>query len=347
MVKKYNLRYTRSTSLLTASVKGKVNYFYIFGGRDESSYTLIQGITLFGCLFDEVALMPRSFVDQAITRSLSVDDSKLWFNCNPESPKHWFYTDWILDAERHNAKHLHFLLEDNPSLTDRAIEKAKRSFVGVFYDRYIRGLWVTAEGSIYRIFSEREDEYKVEDPRDLIEVNIGVDFGGSGSAHSFVATGITRGYHSLVALISERHENKDHIIDPDELGKLFVAFVNRVVALHGVPRAAYCDSAEQTLIAGLRASCRTGGCGWLKIENALKTTINDRIKFTLRLMAQNRFGYVPHNCESLAGALSTAVWDSKDPTSDRRLDNGTSDIDTLDAFEYSFERQMSRFMRME
>lgn len=145
----YDLSYTRSSNVLTVAGQGKINRFYIFGGRDESSYTLIQGITLSGVLCDEVALMPRSFVEQAIARTLSVSGSKLWFNCNPEGPQHWFYKEWIKQAEKKKALHLHFLMKDNPTMDEEKIRNAESQFQGVFYDRYVKGLWVQAEGLVY------------------------------------------------------------------------------------------------------------------------------------------------------------------------------------------------------
>ena len=145
----FKLTYTRSINLLTVEGNGRKNYFYVFGGKDESSYMLIQGITLSGVLFDEIVLMPQSFVEQAITRTLSVQGAKLWFNCNPDTKYHWFYREWILNTEMHDALHLHFLMQDNPILTPEMIATAERQFTGVFHDRYIRGLWVAAEGLIY------------------------------------------------------------------------------------------------------------------------------------------------------------------------------------------------------
>jgi len=124
------------------------NKFYVYGGRDESSQSLIQGITLAGVLLDEVALMPESFVNQATGRC-SVDGSKYWFNCNPESPQHWFYTKWIKRAKSRKLLHLHFTMDDNPSLTEHIKQRYTAMYDGVFYDRFIRGLWVIAEGLIY------------------------------------------------------------------------------------------------------------------------------------------------------------------------------------------------------
>ena len=152
----FKVNYTRSVNLLTIEGMGKKNYFYVFGGKDESSYMLIQGITLSGVFFDEVALMPRSFVEQAVTRTLSVEQAKLWFNCNPDNQFHWFYTEWIQKADEKNALHLHFLMSDNPILSLAQLESAEKQFTGVFHDRYIKGLWVSAEGVIYDMFSKQK-----------------------------------------------------------------------------------------------------------------------------------------------------------------------------------------------
>ena len=122
----------------------------------------------------------------------------------------------------------------------------------------------------------------------------------------------------------------------------------KVGNLYGFITVVYCDSAEQTLIAGMRTAVRKAGLGWIRIENALKTTINDRIRFTQRMLSQHRFFYVKDQCQSLEDALTTALWDEKKSlVEDVRLDDGTSDIDTLDAFEYTFERDISRFIRYE
>lgn len=143
---------------------GHENYVYSYGGTDESSYQKIQGITLAGVLLDEVALMPRSFVEQAIARC-SVDGRKLWFNCNPESPLHWFYTEWIQQAEKHNALHLHFELDDNPALSEKIKDGYRSMYTGVFYSRYILGLWVMADGLIYDMFTREAHVF----PTDSLE----------------------------------------------------------------------------------------------------------------------------------------------------------------------------------
>ena len=143
----------RSENLVTVRFRGRQNRFYIFGGRDESSASLIQGITFAGVLLDEVALMPRSFVEQACARC-SVAGSRLWFNCNPAGPSHWFYRTWVLEAEQRGCLRLHFTMEDNPSLTEQIRERYRRLYTGVFYRRFILGQWAQAEGRVYDFFSE-------------------------------------------------------------------------------------------------------------------------------------------------------------------------------------------------
>ena len=158
----YKVEDKRSDNMLIVTMADKVNYFYIFGGKDESSQDLIQGITLAGCLFDEVALMPESFVNQATGRC-SVDGSKLWFNCNPDYPKHWFKVNWIDKIEEKNMLHLHFTMDDNLSLTDRVKKRYFHMYSGTFFQRFILGLWVRAEGLIYAKFANEKSKlyYKV------------------------------------------------------------------------------------------------------------------------------------------------------------------------------------------
>ena len=141
----------RSENLLIVTFHGHENRFYIFGGRDESSASLIQGITFAGILLDEVALMPQSFVEQACARC-SVTGSRLWFNCNPAGPTHWFYRSWIQEAEKRNCLRLHFTMEDNPSLSPQIRQRYERLYTGVFYRRYILGQWAQAEGRVYDFF---------------------------------------------------------------------------------------------------------------------------------------------------------------------------------------------------
>ena len=142
----------RTENLVTVKFLGHENQYYIFGGRDESSAALIQGITFAGVLLDEVALMPRSFVEQACARC-SVTGSRLWFNCNPAGPNHWFYKTWVQQAKSRNCLRLHFTMEDNPSLTPEIRQRYHNLYTGVFYQRFVLGQWVQAEGRVYDFFT--------------------------------------------------------------------------------------------------------------------------------------------------------------------------------------------------
>lgn len=171
----YKYKDKRSDNILEVTKGNKVNYFYIFGGKDESSQDLVQGITCAGFFFDEVALMPQSFVNQATARC-SIEGAKFWFNCNPEGPYHWFKKEWIDKLKEKNALHLHFTMDDNPSLSNKVKQRYKRMYSGVFYKRYILGLWVIAQGIIYDMFDE--EVHKVQTiNRDYIKYYVSCDYG--------------------------------------------------------------------------------------------------------------------------------------------------------------------------
>lgn len=169
---KYAITWKRTDKLLVVSDGEHENIFEIFGGKDESSFMLIQGRTLAGVLFDEVALQPQSFVEQALARC-SVEGSRFWFNCNPDVPNHWFYQSWVQKAKEHNALHLHFEIEDNPSLSEKIINRYKTMYSGVFYRRYILGEWCVAEGLVYDF---GEDNITDEIPKSG-EYYLSIDYG--------------------------------------------------------------------------------------------------------------------------------------------------------------------------
>lgn len=173
----YKVKDHRADNLIEISRKGKTNYFYIFGGKDERSQDLIQGITLAGCFFDEVVLMPESFVNQATGRC-SVEGSKWWFNCNPDGPHHWFKVNWIDKALDKNLLYLHFTMDDNLSLSEMIKQRYKAMYTGVFYKRYIQGLWSVAEGIIYDMFND--EKHVINNIKDITfttEKYISIDYG--------------------------------------------------------------------------------------------------------------------------------------------------------------------------
>ena len=163
-----------SRNYIDLTFLGHTNRFYLFGGRDEGSAALIQGMTLSGVFLDEAALMPRSFVEQALARC-SVSGSKMWFNCNPDNPAHWFYTEWIKKAEEKHALYIHFTMDDNPSLSDALKQRYRRLYSGAFYDRFVLGKWTASQGVVYPMFSEKKHVYSgdVECERFVISCDYG------------------------------------------------------------------------------------------------------------------------------------------------------------------------------
>lgn len=173
--RKYKIEDKRADNLVIVS-KGEItNYFYIFGGKDERSQDLIQGITLAGIFFDEVVLMPESFVNQATGRC-SVEGSKFWFNCNPDGPYHWFNVNWIEKRDEKNILYLHFTMDDNLSLSEQIKKRYRSMYSGVFYDRYIKGLWKIADGVIYSMFDKEKHIVKASDYQ-YKEYYISCDYG--------------------------------------------------------------------------------------------------------------------------------------------------------------------------
>lgn len=353
----------RSENLILVTKDGAENRFYLFGGLNEGSYAMIQGMTLGGVLLDEVALMPRSFVEQACARC-SLPGSRLWFNCNPEGPEHWFLKEWILPAAEKNALHLHFTMEDNPSLSEEVRERYRRQYAGSFYDRYILGLWTGAEGLIYPglagSISKKDGRYLLPavtaqamargesaDREAITEINVGVDFGGNTSGHAFVATGITQGWEKLIVLRSVRYAEGEpdpgtgrmmNDIDPVTLGALFVDFCRGIIRDYGFITRVCADSAEQVLIRGLRGALAGAGLAGVRIQNAHKSPIIGRIRAVSALASQGRL-FFTEECRTFERAVCAAKWNPR-AVKLERLDDGSTDIDTLDAFEYSFERRI-------
>lgn len=173
--RKYHVVDHRTDNMLEVSKNGVINYFYIFGGKDERSQDLIQGITLAGMFFDEVALMPESFVNQATGRC-SVDGSKYWFNCNPDNPRHWFKLNWIDKAKEKNLVYLHFTMDDNLSLSPKIKQRYRSMYVGVFFKRFIEGIWCVADGLVYSMFDEDKHVIHGECPYSPMH-HVSIDYG--------------------------------------------------------------------------------------------------------------------------------------------------------------------------
>lgn len=326
--------YIRSGS--DAHIEIGANTYYLYGANTEASQDAMQGLTAAGAYADEAALFPRSFIDQMIGRC-SVAGAKIWMNCNPEGPHHYIREEFLLKSEEKRAYHLHFTMADNLTLSPSVIQRYERAWPhgSVFYKRFILGQWVAADGLIYQQFADHVQDYLITDEwlveNQISYAVIGVDFGGTKSAHSFTLTGFTQGYKQVVVL-DEWYCKKR--LNPKQLQEAFVDFVRRARARFKVYEA-YCDSAEPTLISGLEMACMQA-CVAIELKGAIKGPVNDRIAFYNSLIAQNRWKIMKH-CTHIIEAFEQAVYDDKKPHQDVRLDDGLMNVDSLDSTEYSTE----------
>jgi PBSX family phage terminase large subunit len=303
---------------------------YCFGANNEESEGKIRGATFAGAYCDEASLYPRSFMDMLMTR-LSIEGAKAFINCNPGDPDHWFYTEYIMNEQIEDKKIWHFTLDDNPNLPLEYRRSLEQSFRGVFYDRMILGLWVVAEGIIYRYFAEHIEEFMIDEtPKDLLFSIIGVDFGGNGSGHAFNCTGFAKSMRKVYTL---RDFFSKEEFDANQLADEFVKFVKQQIALgHKVLEVRY-DSAETVLVRTFRNKLQAAGIG-IPIKNAMKSQIWDRIRFYSLLFGTKAY-FIHRSCTHTIDAFKKARWDPKH--ADERLDDLSTNIDNLDAQEYSTE----------
>lgn len=319
---------------------------YALGADKKNQVARIQGAAIEYCYGDEITTWSEEVFIMLKSR-LSTWNSSFDGTCNPAKPQHWFKKFLDSDADIY---HQHYTIDDNPFLDPIFVMNLKKEYAGtVYYNRFILGLWTQAEGAIYKQFAGTAPSYEMslETARKMIfqHIVVGIDFGGTKSKHAFVATGMTATYKTMVALMSEHHEADT----PNVLEKQVIDFVIRVLEEFGHIDYIYCDSAEQVLIRGIQEAMIKAGYGHIPVRNARKAEVVDRIRCMIRLQGLKRFFYTPL-ANTVRLALEQAVWDEgnqkdKVKQEDVRLDDGSSDIDTLDALEYTYERDMKRLIR--
>lgn len=310
---------------------------YCLGAEKVSQVAKIQGASIKYCYGDEIAKWNKE-VFQMLKSRLDKTYSCFDGACNPENPTHWLKE--FIDNKELDIYLQKYTIFDNPFLDPEFVKQLCKEYEGtVYYDRLILGLWKRAEGAIYRKFADHPEEF-IKEPAasDLTEIAIGVDFGGNKSGHSFVARGYDRD-NNVYGLKSVRHMNKDFKdgIDSNILNDLLIKFVNEVQEKYGRVDFIYWDNAETTLGQSIRNAMLKANPATI-VRPAKKNRIKDRIECVLKLMGAGRF-FITEDCETLSTALQEAVWDEK-AMKDDRLDDGSSDIDTLDAFEYTIERDI-------
>ncbi len=315
----YHVTDHRADNLVEVTRNGVTNHFYIFGGKDESSQDLIQGITLAGVFFDEVALMPESFVNQATGRC-SVEGSKFWFNCNPDGPYHWFKQKWINKSIGYLGKkkageirkklqeegkeddlkkllYLHFDMDDNLSLSEKIKARYRSLYKGVFFKRYILGLWAMAEGVIYDMFDEAMHVVDSIIPAKDPIYYVSCDYGTQNATVFLLWTKDQKGRWACIReyYYSGRDEKKQKTDSEfaDDLGKW----------LEGIsPKRIVVDPAAASFIAELKKR------GY-SVKPA-KNDVLDGIRFVASLLAQKEVVFC-RCCENTIQEFASYVWDSK------------------------------------
>lgn len=337
---------------------------YCLGAEKVSQVAKIQGASIKYCYGDEVAKWNEE-VFQMLKSRLDKPYSCFDGSCNPEHPTHWLKE--FLDNDELDIYLQRYTIFDNPFLPTEFVEQLCKEYEGtIYYDRLILGLWKRAEGAIYKRFADDPEKFRcevLEEPADnsehkqfkksdIVSIEIGLDFGGNQSGHAFVARGYTDDYRDVIGIMSKRvmAKDADEDIDSNMLDQLFCDFVQEVIDRYGVIvkhgdyveycniESVYYDNAESVLGNSIRNAVEKR-FPWIVVRQAKKATILDRIRCTVRLMGAGRF-WITEDCKSLQIAFSDAVWNKDVKDKDERLDDGSTDIDSLDAFEYTIERDM-------
>lgn len=299
----YRVSDRRSDNVLTIGRGGHANLFYLFGGVDERSQDLIQGVTLAGVLLDEVALMPESFVNQATGRC-SVEGAKLWFNCNPAGSRmHWFKQNWINAYRRKNLLYLHFTMDDNLSLSESTKRKYRSRYVGAFYRRYIEGRWVAAEGVIYDMFDAEANSYGESelagDRLALCRRYIAIDYGTTNPMVFLDVLDDGRNffirdeyyYDSRTATGQKQKTDSQYAEDYEN----FVGHDHSAIAIIDPSASSF------------RAELRNRGYRVKEADN----DVIDGIRITATLIQQRRLKIRRGACPNLKHEISSYVWDEK------------------------------------
>lgn len=337
---------------------------YCLGAEKVSQVAKIQGSSIKYCYGDEVAKWNKE-VFQMLKSRLDKSYSCFDGSCNPEHPTHWLKE--FLDNDKLDIYLQRYTIFDNPFLPQKYVEELCKEYEGtIYYDRLILGLWKRAEGAIYKRFADNPEKFRCEvveeladdsgrkqfKKSDIVSIEIGLDFGGNQSGHAFVARGYTDNYRDVIGIMSKRimAKDADEDIDSNMLDQLFCDFVQEVIDRYGVivkhgdyveycnVESVYYDNAETVLGNSIRNEVEKK-FPWIVVRKAKKASIIDRIRCTVRLMGAGRF-WITEDCKSLQIAFSDAVWNKDVKDKDDRLDDGSTDIDSLDAFEYTIERDI-------
>lgn len=343
---RFTMRYAGSSSCLVIQSGNVLNRFHVFGGKDESSFRVVQGLTAAGCLLDEVVLMPKSFVEQCMARC-SVDGSKFWFSCNPGPPSHWFYREWVTKTAEKRAYRIHFKLTDNPSLSDKVIERYERMYTGVFKQRYIDGEWVAAEGIVYPMWQDAlEPRWKPEDGEGPTGYCISVDYG---TFNPFAAIKWLRDgsgvWHAVAEMYHDGRASMHQKTDADYVEDMaaFCADADGDIEV-------IVDPSASSFITALRRSRTNGGNRYrvLRADNDVIDGIRD-----VSVAMQSGLIGIADDLESVRSEFEQYVWDDKKDDTPVKANDHAMDalryfvrtkrvVRKTEAYQSPFNRRMER-----
>ena len=342
----YNLFERKNDNVLVVSDGKNRNTYFLFGGRDERSQDLVQGITAAGAFLDEVALMPQSFVEQVLARC-SVEGSKLWFNCNPEGPSHWFYINHVLKYKEHKYVRIHFNIEDNLSLSEDIVERYKNMFTGIFYERFILGKWAFADGVIYDCYTEAKNTYTEANKKYVLPISIlendiinggtpfyGCDYGIYNPQVYLEGYKIRKTNDPIPYFYIENEYYYDgrksmkQKTDSEYVSD-FISFVDNKRYKQVI-----IDPSASSLIAAMRSE----GIEVMKAKN----DVNDGIRIVYELMASGHILINKDRCKNLISELGLYIWNEK--KTDRGIDEPVKQNDhCCDALRYLINTTTSKY----
>lgn len=333
-------KFNERNALFLNTRRGRKIVLFTGGGKDNDEKRL-KGNSYGMAYITEANECTPNFINEVFDRTISSSDRKIFHDLNPKAPRHWYYDMLAFHQDKQNEdpnyglNYAEFNIYDNHSLSEEQLKNIIKTYdqTTIWFKRDILGERIASEGTIYTTFANNPNNYIINEVNDrIIFATIGVDFGGTKSGHAFVLTGFTKQFKKVITL--DEFYTKEEI-DPKQLEEYFVEFVKKARKKYNV-NAIYMDSAEQVLIRGLKNALKNARIG-VKINNALKGSIIERIKFYNMLFANDRYRVMSH-CTHLINSFCTSIWKENNSMSDERLDDGSINIDMLDSQEYSTER---------
>lgn len=310
---------------------------YCLGTEKASQVSKIRGARIKYLYWDEICESNEE-VFELVKSRLSLPYSTCDFTGNPKNPSHFIKK--FIDREDLDIYSQSWTLYDNPFLPKTYIDELTKEYKDtIYFNRYILGEWKRAEGIIYKKFADNPKSYIIDKAPPLMAVEVGIDFGGNRSKHAFTAVGFTMGYRDMIVLESQTINT---MVDPDELNLQYTQFATMVYNKYGKAFFTNYDSAEPVLGRGITLACIKAGCR-TNVRYALKKSVNERIRTLIGLLGSNRVWVLSH-CKNVIDSLQSAVWNPK-ALNDERLDDGSTDIDTLDSLEYAYERYIVDLQR--